>query len=83
MLQIHNTVYTIYKKLLYNTTGTNTLGEQKAVTTPKGINIDEKKEKLLKLMSHSHCKLNQFKLNQVFQYDLLIGQSMNSSHLIG
>ena len=49
MLQIHNTVYTTYKTLLYNTAGTNTPGEQKGCDYPKGINIDKKKERLLKL----------------------------------
>ena len=35
------------------------------------------------LLPHSHCMLNQLKLNQVFEWGLLIGQCNKSSHLIG
>ena len=35
------------------------------------------------LMPHSHCKLQQLKVNHVSEYGLLIGQSNKSSHLIG
>ena len=52
MLQKYNTVYTTYKKLLYNTTGTKTPWGAKGCGYPKGIYIDQKKEKLLKLKQH-------------------------------
>ena len=52
-IKFYNTYYGLHylQELLYNTTGTNTPGEQKAVSTPREL-TKIKERKLLKLNQH-------------------------------